>query len=89
MRTEFEEAWTKREKARTVVRGAFAGGSSFRALRKACRKFREIMQAAEYRYLEVYACKLIEFTKARDMKGWYRHLKGGWRLQGKKVGSAQ
>ena len=26
MRTEFEEAWTKREKTRTVVRGAFAGG---------------------------------------------------------------
>ena len=69
MRTEFQEAWTKREKARTVVRGAFAGGSSFRALRKVCRKFREIMQAAEYRYLEVYACKVIEFAKAGDMKG--------------------
>ena len=53
MRTEFQEAWTKKEKARTVVRGAFAGGSSFRALRKACRKFREFMQAAEYRGLEV------------------------------------
>ena len=44
------------------------------------------MQAAEDRYLEVY---FEEFTKAGDMKGWYGHLKGGWKLQGKKVGSAQ
>ena len=51
-----------------MVRGAFLGGSSFRASRKACRKFREIMQAAEYRYLEVNACRVIEFTKAGDMK---------------------
>ena len=53
MRTKFQEAWTKKEKAWTVVRGAFAGGSSFCALRKACRKFRKFMQAAEYRGLEV------------------------------------
>ena len=32
---------------------------------------------------------LEELTKAGDMKGWYGHLKGGWRLQGKKIGSAQ
>ena len=49
----------------------------------------EIMQAAEHRYLEVYACELEKFTKAGDMKGWYEDLKGGWRLQGKKVRSAQ
>ena len=85
MNPEFEEAWTEREEARTAVRGALAGSSSFRALRKACRKLREIMQAAEYRYLEVYACGLEGFTKAGDMKGWYGHLKGGWRLQVEKV----
>ena len=47
------------------------------------------MQAAEDRCLEVYACELEEFTLAGDMRGWYRHLKGGWKLQGKTVGSAQ
>ncbi|CAN0156320.1 unnamed protein product, partial [Ascophyllum nodosum] len=41
------------------------------------------------RYLEVYTCELEEFTLAGDMRGWYGHLKGGWKLQGKKVGSAQ
>ena len=46
MYAEFEEAWTEREEARTAVRGALAGGSAFRALRKACRKLREVMQAA-------------------------------------------
>ena len=71
-----------------MVRGALAGGSSFRALRKAYRKLGEIMQATEYRYLKVYACELEEFTKAGDIRGWYGHLTGGWRLQGK-VGSAQ
>ena len=47
------------------------------------------MQVVEYMYLEVCACELEEFTKAGDTKGWYGHRKGGWRLQGKKVGSAQ
>ena len=63
------------------MRGALAGGSAFCALWKAYKKLREIMQAAEYRYLEVYACKLEKFTKAGDMRGWYGHPKDGWRLQ--------
>ena len=87
MHDKFEEARTDKEEARTAVRGALASGSAFRALRKACRKVREVMHAAEDRYLEVYACELEEFTKARDMKGWYGHLKGGWKLQGKKARS--
>ena len=37
----------------------------------------------------MYACELEEFTLTRDMRGWYGHLKGGWKLQGKKVGIAQ
>ena len=37
----------------------------------------------------MYACELEMFTKAGDMKGWYGHLKGGWKLQGTRVGSAQ
>ena len=45
---------------------------------------------ADGRYLEVYVCELEEFTLAGDcMRGWYGYLKGGWKLQGKKVGSAQ
>ena len=47
------------------------------------------MQAAENKYLEVYACELEKFTLAGDMRGWYGHRKVGWKLQGKKVGSAQ
>ena len=86
---EFEKAWTEREEARTAVHGALASCSSFRALRKACRKLMDIMQAVEGRYLEVYACELEGFTLAGDMRGWDGHLKGGWKLQGKKVGSAQ
>ena len=50
---------------------------------------REIMQAAEDSYLEVYACELEEFTLVGDTRGWYGHLKSGRKLQGKKVGSAQ
>ena len=42
----FKEAWAEREGARKAVHGTLAGGSDFRALRKACRKLREIMQAA-------------------------------------------
>ena len=86
---EFEEAWTERKEARKAVHGTLAGGSAFRALRKACRKLREIMQAAEDRYLGVYAWELKEFILAGDVRGWYGHLKGGWKLQGKKLGSAQ
>ena len=78
---EFEEAWTEREEARKVVYGTLAGGSAFRALRKACRKLREIMQAPEDRYLEVYACELEKFIVAGDVRGWCRHLKGGWKLR--------
>ena len=89
MNDEFEEAWTEREEARKAVHGTLAGGSASRALRKACRKLREIMQAAEDRYLEVFACELEEFIVAGDVRGWYGHLKGGRKLQGKKLGSAQ
>ena len=34
---EFEEAWAEREEARKAVHGTLAGGSAFRALRKACK----------------------------------------------------
>ena len=71
------------------MRGALAGDSAFCALRKVCRNLREVMQAAEDRYMEMYTCKLKKSAKAGDMKGWYGNLKGGWKLQGKKVGSAQ
>ena len=43
MRAEFEEAWTEKEESRKAVHGTVAGSSAFRALRKACRKLREIM----------------------------------------------
>ena len=89
MHDELEEAWTERKEAREALYGTLAGGSAFRALRKACRKLREIMQVTEDRYLEVYACELEEFIVAGDVRGWYGHLKGGWELQGKKLGSAQ
>ena len=80
MHDEFEEAWTEREEAEKAAHGTLAGGSAFRALRKVCRKFRETMQAAEGRYLEVYACELEEFIVAGDVRGWYGHHKGGWKL---------
>ena len=89
MHDEFEEAWTEKEDARKAVHGTVAGGSAFRALRTACRKLRKTMQAAEGRYLEVYACELQEFIVAGDLRGWYGHLKRGWKLQDKKLGSAQ
>ena len=68
MHDEFEEAWTEREEARKAVPGTLAGGSAFRALRKACKKLRETMQAAEDRYLEVYARELEEFIVAGDVR---------------------
>ena len=43
MHAEFEEAWAEREEAPKAVHGTLAGGSAFRALRKACRKLREVM----------------------------------------------
>ena len=63
----FEEAWT--EEARRAVHGTLTGGSAFRALRKACKKLREVIQAAEDRYLEVFACELEEFIVAGDLRG--------------------
>ncbi|CAN0472024.1 unnamed protein product, partial [Ascophyllum nodosum] len=63
--------------------------SAFRALRTACKKLRDVIQAAEDRYLEVFACELEEFIAAGDLRGWYGHLKGGWKLQGKKLRGAQ
>ena len=89
MHAEFEQAWTEREEARMAVHGTLACGSAFRALRKACRNLREIIQAAEDRYLEVYACELEDFIVAGDVRGWYGHLKGEEKFQGKKLGSAQ
>ena len=89
MHYEFEEAWTEREEARKAVHGTLAGGSAFRALRKACKNLREIIQAADDRYLEVSACELEELIVAGDLRGWYGHLKGGCKLQGKKLGNAQ
>ena len=77
MHAEFKDPWTEREEARKAVHGILAAGSSFRALRKACRKLREIMQATEDRYLEVYACELEELTLAGDIRGWYGHLESG------------
>ena len=74
---EFEEAWTEREEARKAVHGTLTGGSAFRALRTACKKLREVIQAAEDRYLQVFACELEEFIVAGDLRGWYGHLKGG------------
>ena len=56
MRAEFGEVWMETEVARTLVRDALAGGSAFCVLRKACRKLREVEQAAKLRYLEVYIC---------------------------------
>ena len=53
MSAEFEVAWTEREEAQMAMRGALAGGSAFRALRKACKKLRKVMQAAEDRYRRV------------------------------------
>ena len=89
MHDEFEKAWTEREEARKAVHGTFTGGSAFRALRTACKKLREVIQAAEDRYLEVFTCELEEFIAAGDLRGWYGHLKGGWKLQGKKLRGAQ
>ena len=89
MHAEFEEAWTEREEVRKTVQGTLVGGSAFRTFRKACRKLRENMQVAKDRYLEVYACELEEFILAVDMRGWYGHVEGGWKLQGNKLGSAQ
>ena len=74
MHDEFGEAWTEREEARKAVNGTLAGGSAFRAVRKACRKLRETLQAAE-----VYDCELEKFIVAGDVRGWYGHLKGGWK----------
>ena len=62
------------------MRGTLAGGSAFRALKESCRNLTEIMQVAEDRYLQVYAGEFEEFNKAGDMKIWYGHLEGGWRL---------
>ena len=69
MHDKFEEAWTEREEARKAVHGTLAGGSAFRASRKACKKLREIIQAAEDGYLEVFACELEEFIIAGDLRG--------------------
>ena len=64
-----EEAWAEREEARKAVHGTLAGGSAFRALQKACKKLREIIQAAEDGCLEVFACELEEFIVADDLRG--------------------
>ena len=81
---EFEEAWAEREEARKAVHGPLAGGSAFRVA-EGMQKLREIVQAAEGRYLEMFACELEEFIVAGDLRGWYGHLKGGWKLQSDKL----
>ena len=73
---EFDEAWREGEEPWKAVHGTLAGGSAFRALRKACRKLKETIQAAGDRYLEVYACEVETFIVAGDVRGWYGHLKG-------------
>ena len=74
MHAKFEEAWTEREEAQTAVRGALAGGFAFRALRMAYRKLRQVMQATEDRYLEVYVCELEAGTDISKAGGscWVR-----------------
>ena len=72
-----------------AVHGTLACDFAFRALRKACRNLREIIQAAEDRYLEVSACELEDFIVAGHVRGWYRHLKGRQKFQGKNLGSTQ
>ena len=67
MHDEFEEAWT--EEARKAVHCTLAGSSALRALWKACKKLRNVIQAAEDRYLEVFACELEEFIVAGDLRG--------------------
>ena len=37
----------------------------------------------------MFTCELEEFIAAGDLRGWYGHLKGGWKLQGKKLRGAQ
>ena len=37
----------------------------------------------------MFACELEEFIVAGDLRGWHGHFKGGWKLQGKKLKSAQ
>ena len=59
------------------MRGALASDSAFYAWWKGFRKLREVIQAAEGRHLKMYACRLEEFTKAGDMRGWCEHFKGG------------
>ena len=76
----YEEDWTEKEEVLAVVRGALAGGSAFRTLKKSCRNLTEIMQAAEDRYLQVYAGEFEKYNKAGDMKIWHGHLEGRWRL---------
>ena len=85
----FEEAWTEREEARKAVHGTLAGGFASRALRKACKKLREVIQAAEDRDLEVFACELEEFIAAGDLRGWYGHLRRGWKLRGTELRGTQ
>ena len=58
------------------MHGTLAGGCAFRASQKASKNLREIIQAAEDRYLEVFACELEEFIVVGDLRGWYGHLKG-------------
>ena len=56
---------------------------AWRSLRAACKRVKEVIQVGVDRYLDVYARELEEHTRAGDMRGWHRHLKGGWRLSGR------
>ena len=48
-----------------------------------------MIQVGVDRYLDVYARELEEHTRAGDMRGWYKHLKGGWRLSGRPLDGEQ
>ena len=89
IRAEFDHAWMTREEARAAMRVGPKDGHAWKNLRKACRKSRDVIQAGMDSYLDVYARDLEGYIQAGDMRGWYGHLKGGWRLQGRKIESEQ
>ena len=89
-RMEFEQAWTERERARSTVQlSSSRDKPAWRSLRAACKRVKEVIQVGVDRYLDVYARELEEHTRAGDMRGWYRHLKGGWRLSGRPLDGEQ
>ena len=89
-RMELEQAWTERDRARSTVQlSSSRDQPARRSLRAACKRVKEVIQVGVDRYLDVYARELEEHTRAEDMRGWYRHLQGGWRLSGRPLNGAQ